>query len=168
MVFDLLLVSPPRWSNGYCTCHWTQDLWVQTWLRTMDGNTNSQHNVLRRGSKAGGPILEDFTACQKSPQYKRVTCRQNLWIFFAKFLPASLLGVSAGYCQRSVLGESGMIRTQMGKHSRSVVVAVYGTPCVIQPPNSNHNSNACNLMTKTLTFSLLAAKYHYTKNNYSN
>jgi hypothetical protein len=59
--------------------------------------------------------------------------------------------VSAGYCQRSVLGESGMIRTRMGKHSRSVMAAVYGMPCVIQPPNSNNNSNACNLMAKTLT-----------------
>jgi hypothetical protein len=29
--------------------------------------------------------------------------------------------------------ESGMIVTQVGKHNRSVMVAVYGTPCVIPP-----------------------------------
>jgi hypothetical protein len=46
--------------------------------------------------------------------------------------PASLLGVSAGYCYRSLLGDSGMIRTQIGKHDTSVMIAVYGTPCAIQ------------------------------------
>jgi hypothetical protein len=29
-------------------------------------------------------------------------------------LPASLLGVCAGYCKRALVDESGMIRTQMG------------------------------------------------------
>jgi hypothetical protein len=29
--------------------------------------------------------------------------------------------------------ESAVIRTQMGKHNRIVMVAVYGTPCAIQP-----------------------------------
>jgi hypothetical protein len=33
--------------------------------------------------------------------------------------PDSLLGVSAGICQRALLDESGMIRTHMGKHNRS-------------------------------------------------
>jgi hypothetical protein len=31
---------------------------------------------------------------------------------------SSLLVVSAGYCQRTVVGELGLIRTQMGKHNR--------------------------------------------------
>jgi hypothetical protein len=57
---------------------------------------------------------------------KTDTCRLNSWTFLAKFLPALLLGVSAGYCQRALVGKSGMIRTQMGKHNRSVM-AVYGT-----------------------------------------
>jgi hypothetical protein len=47
--------------------------------------------------------------------------------------PALILGVSAGYCQRALVDGTGMIRTQMGKHNRSVMVAVYGTPCVIPP-----------------------------------
>jgi hypothetical protein len=40
--------------------------------------------------------------------------------------PTSLLSVSAGYFQKAVVDELGMIRTQMGKHSRSVIVAVNG------------------------------------------
>jgi hypothetical protein len=37
------------------------------------------------------------------------------------------LDISAGYCQRALVGDSGMIIIQMGKHNRSVIVAVYGT-----------------------------------------
>jgi hypothetical protein len=37
----------------------------------------------------------------------------------AKFLLASLLGVSAGVCQRALMDESGMIRTHMGTHNSS-------------------------------------------------
>jgi hypothetical protein len=53
--------------------------------------------------------------------------------------PASLLGVSAGYYQRALVDESGRIRTQMGKHNRSVMVSVYGTLCAIPPVNCNNN-----------------------------
>jgi hypothetical protein len=35
---------------------------------------------------------------------------QNSWMFLAKFLPASLQGVSAGYCQRAPVDKSEMIR----------------------------------------------------------
>jgi hypothetical protein len=69
------------------------------------------------------------------------TCRQNLQTFLAKFLPASLLGVPAGYCHRAPVGESEMIITQIGKHNRSVMVVVYGTPCAVLPQKSNSNSN---------------------------
>jgi hypothetical protein len=40
--------------------------------------------------------------------------------------PALILDVSA-------VGKPGMIRTQMGNHNRSVMVAVYGMPCSIPP-----------------------------------
>jgi hypothetical protein len=36
-----------------------------------------------------------------------------------KFLPDSLLGVSGGICERALVDESGMIKTQMGKQDRS-------------------------------------------------
>jgi hypothetical protein len=58
----------------------------------------------------------------------RPTCRLNSRTFLAKFLPASLMGVSAGYCQRALDGESVIITTQTEKHNRSVMVAVYETP----------------------------------------
>jgi hypothetical protein len=51
--------------------------------------------------------------------------------------PHLLLGVSAGYFQRTLVGESRMIRTWMGKHNRSVMVAMYGTHCAIPPLSSN-------------------------------
>jgi hypothetical protein len=40
-------------------------------------------------------------------------------LFLAKFLPASLLGISAGICYRALVDESGMIRTQERKHNSS-------------------------------------------------
>jgi hypothetical protein len=45
---------------------------------------------------------------------KEILCRQNSRPFLPKFLPASLLGVSAGYCQRALVDESGIIRNQVG------------------------------------------------------
>jgi hypothetical protein len=52
---------------------------------------------------------------------------------FRQVSPALLLDISAGYCQRSLMGKSRMIITQMGKHDRSVTVAEYRTPCAIPP-----------------------------------
>jgi hypothetical protein len=33
--------------------------------RIFKGDRNPQHTFLQMGSKAGGPMSEDFTACQK-------------------------------------------------------------------------------------------------------
>jgi hypothetical protein len=46
---------------------------------------------------------------------------------------ALLLDVSTGYCQRALVHESGMIRTQMGTYKRSEMVTVHETPCAIPP-----------------------------------
>jgi hypothetical protein len=46
---------------------------------------------------------------------------------------ALIVGVSAGYCQKALVGKSGPIRTQMAKHNRPVMVAVYERPCTIPP-----------------------------------
>jgi hypothetical protein len=35
----------------------------------------------------------------------------------------------SGYCQRALMGESGMITAQMGKHNRSIMVSVWDTLC---------------------------------------
>jgi hypothetical protein len=68
-------------------------------------------------------------------EYDTYTSLGNLSTFLAKFLPASLLGASAGICQKALVDESGMIRTQMGKHDKKMV-AVHGTLCTIPPRNS--------------------------------
>jgi hypothetical protein len=47
-----------------------------------------------------------------------------------------LPGVSASYCQRVLIGESEMIRTQMEKHNRSVM----GRLAQYNPVNSNSSS----------------------------
>jgi hypothetical protein len=52
-----------------------------------------------------------------------------------QFFPASQLGVSVGYCQRLMVDKSGMIRTRMGKHNGSEMVAVYAIP----PRNTDNN-----------------------------
>jgi len=44
---------------------------------------------------------------------KEILRRQNSLPLLAKFLPSSLLGISAGYCQRALVDESAMTRTQM-------------------------------------------------------
>jgi hypothetical protein len=93
--------------------------------RTMDFNDDkylSQHDFFRMGSKAGGPILQHV---KYRYSMKRNTCRLKSRTYLAKFLPASLQGVSAGYCQ--TVGKLGMIRPQMGKYNKSIKVAVYGT-----------------------------------------
>jgi len=51
--------------------------------------------------------------------------------------PALLPDVSAGYCQRALVDESGMIRTQIGMHNRSEMFTVHGMPCTISLCNSN-------------------------------
>jgi hypothetical protein len=67
---------------------------------------------------------------------KEILCRQNLRPYSSSFL-ASLQNISAGKCKRALVDESGMIRTQMGTHNRSAIVAVLGTPCAIPPPTVN-------------------------------
>jgi hypothetical protein len=45
---------------------------------------------------------------------------------------ALLLDVS-GVCQRALVDESWIIRTQMGMHNRSEMASVLGSPCVLAP-----------------------------------
>jgi hypothetical protein len=71
---------------------------------------------------------------------KAILLRLNSRLFSRQVFPASLPGVSAGYCQRALADKSGMIITRMGKHNRPVMVIVLGTPCVIPPRNSNITS----------------------------
>jgi hypothetical protein len=67
---------------------------------------------------------------------KICTCRQNSRPFLAKYIPALLLGVSAGVCRRARVDELGMIINEMETHNR-LMIAVHGTHYTIQQRNSN-------------------------------
>jgi hypothetical protein len=49
---------------------------------------------------------------KNSPEYERDTSSEKFTAISRQVPPASLLGVSAGYCQRALVDESGMFRTQ--------------------------------------------------------
>jgi hypothetical protein len=44
--------------------------------------------------------------------------------------PSLLLDVSASNFQKALVGERGMIRNEMGMHSRLEIVDMQGSPCV--------------------------------------
>jgi hypothetical protein len=60
--------------------------------------------------------------------------RQNSGSFLVTFLPSSLIGASARYCQRALVDKLGMTSTQMVKSKTyQTMVAVHATPCKITP-----------------------------------
>jgi hypothetical protein len=71
---------------------------------------------------------------------KEILHRQNSRPFLTKFLllcyQTSLLVIG-----RALVAKSEMIRTKMGTHNTSEMVAVLETPCAIPP----HNSNSINI-----------------------
>jgi hypothetical protein len=97
---------------------------------------------IRSTSSFGGEVKPAVTCrnilqhVKELYEYERDIYRYSL-TFLAQFLPTSILGVSAGYCQRAQVCESGMIRTQMGNHNTPVTVGVYGISWAITPHNSN-------------------------------
>jgi hypothetical protein len=96
---------------------------------------------------------------------KRDTCRLNSQTFIAKLLPASLLGVCAGYFQATEVGGSGIIISQMWKHTRSVMVAVYGTRFAIPPRNSNNTVFVCVMFSQTFLQVVPALRSFYGQGN---
>jgi hypothetical protein len=62
---------------------------------------------------------------------KRNTSKAKFMAISHQVSTALLPDVSAGYCQRALVNESGIVRTQMGMHKRSEMVTVHGMPCVI-------------------------------------
>jgi hypothetical protein len=106
------LRSRSRLYDGYRACHWTQGSRVQSRQRAIK---------IRSTTSFGGEV-EPSAPCRNILQHVKGPCRatspQNLGIFLAKFLPVSLLGVSASICHRALVGESGRTGTQMGTHNR--------------------------------------------------
>jgi hypothetical protein len=64
---------------------------------------------------------------------KEIIIKQNLLAISGQVSPALLIGVSAGNCQRFLVDESSIIRTQMGTHNGSEIVEVRRSPCVPAP-----------------------------------
>jgi hypothetical protein len=72
------------------------------------------------GSKAVGPISEDFWGMLKNPaEYERHISSAKITAISSQVSLDLLLSISAGLCQRALLDESRMIRTQMETHNRS-------------------------------------------------
>jgi hypothetical protein len=67
----------------------------------------------------------------KYPYGKKEILVGKIKLISRQVSPTSQQGVSAGYCQRGLEGESGMTVNQMGKHNTSVMVALCGMPCAI-------------------------------------
>jgi hypothetical protein len=65
---------------------------------------------------------------------KEIHRRQNFRVISCQFSTASLIDVSAVNFKTALVDESGTIRSQIGTHNKSVMVAVYGTPA--RNPNS--------------------------------
>jgi hypothetical protein len=64
---------------------------------------------------------------------KEILHRHNTTTIFHQVSPALLLDISAGNCQRALVDVSGMVRTQMGMHNISEMVAVQVPPCAPTP-----------------------------------
>jgi hypothetical protein len=81
---------------------------------------------------------------------KDILLLQNSCSFLTKFILLRYW-VSAGYFQRALADGSGMIRTQMGTHSRSVMDALLETPCTITPRYYKCNSRLRSSETLVIT-----------------
>jgi hypothetical protein len=80
------------------------------------------------------PIPYTILRHVKEPcKYGKDTSGKIQWPFCHQVSPASLLDVPASNCQRALVDESGMITNQVGKHDRSEMVVVQGSPCVPTP-----------------------------------
>jgi hypothetical protein len=67
-----------------------------------------------------------------------ILCQQNEQALLSKFIPASLLGVFAGFRKTAMMDLSGMIRTKTGTHTMDQKMAVvHGMLCTIPLCNNN-------------------------------
>jgi hypothetical protein len=74
---------------------------------------------------------------KNSAEYERDTSSAKFTAISSQVSPDSVLGVLAGTCQKALVDETEIIRTQMGTHNRSEMVAVHGTLYTIPPRTSN-------------------------------
>jgi hypothetical protein len=81
------------------------------------GDRNPQHDFLRRGSKAGGSKSKGFLWHVKNPNSMKKILVGKIPGHFSTRFSCFYTNVFAGYCQRYLVAEPEMIRTQMAKHS---------------------------------------------------
>jgi hypothetical protein len=82
------------------------------------------------------PCRKIYGMLKNVKSIKDILCGQSSRQF-TPCSPASLLGVSVDNCQIALASKSGMVRTQIGTHSISEMVAVHGAPRSIPPRDSN-------------------------------
>jgi hypothetical protein len=72
---------------------------------------------------------------------KQLLSRQNSLPFVAKFLLLHYY-MSVPVTARALVDESGIIKTLMGMHNRSEIMAMHGRSSAIPPLNSNINASS--------------------------
>lgn len=73
---------------------------------------------------------------KKPTEYERYILLEKFTTISRKVSPDLLLGFYASICQRALVNDSGMIRTQTETHNRLEIVAAHGMPCGIPTRNS--------------------------------
>jgi hypothetical protein len=71
------------------------------------------------GEVSRRPHVRCYSMLKNTTCMKEIPHRLHSRTSLAEILPTSLLGVSAGFCQRTVVDESGMIITQIETQNRS-------------------------------------------------
>jgi hypothetical protein len=92
---------------------------------------------LRRGIKPSVPCRKTLWHVKESYWYESRYLLSKIHDHFSPSVSCFATRCSASYCDTALVDESGMIRTQMGTHSISVMIIVLGTPCAISLRNSD-------------------------------
>jgi hypothetical protein len=111
------------------------------WIFNSDKNPYSTPFV-RGEVKPSAPCRKILWHVKEPAEYDRDTSLVKTTAVSRQMSHALLVAASADYYQRSLMDESGMIRTLMGTDSRSVMVAVHGTHYAIPSRNTNCKSNS--------------------------
>jgi hypothetical protein len=110
----------------------------------LAGSNQSEDNGFLRGTKIrsktsfGGEVklsvhVVRFYGMLKNPtNVKEIHRRKNSGDISRQVSPASLLDICVGDCQQALVDESG-IRTQLGTHSRSEMIAIQVSSCALTP-----------------------------------
>jgi hypothetical protein len=124
--------SRSRRSNGYHACHWTQDRGFKPGQgRCTVKAINIRSMTFFEGEiKPSAPCRKILRHVKDPASMIQILRRQNSATIFSPNFSCFATNVCARNCERAVVDESGILRTQMGTHNRSEMVALKGSPCV--------------------------------------